>query len=73
MKSHRHVETDAHDQNALAAWVDDRLHKQGKERLIEHLAGCVECRRTLAALARGADLLPGASGTGSIGSASDPR
>jgi anti-sigma factor RsiW len=73
MTSLHHAERDPHDQNPLAAYVEDRLDDQEKEGLIEHLADCRECRRTLAALARGADLLPGASARPSVGSASYPR
>jgi hypothetical protein len=47
-----------HDINSLGAHLEDRLEGPQKERLMEHLAGCGECRETLAALARNADLLP---------------
>jgi anti-sigma factor RsiW len=53
MTSLPHAENDPADQNPLAACVEDRLDDLEKERLIEHLAACGECRRTLAALARG--------------------
>lgn len=47
-----------HDLNLLAAHLEDRLDGPERERLTSHLAGCLECRETLATLARGADLLP---------------
>lgn len=47
-----------HDENLLAALLEDRLDGREQARLMEHLASCAECRETLATLARGADLLP---------------
>jgi putative zinc finger protein len=47
-----------HDLELLAAHLEDRLDGAEKERLTLHLAGCAECRATLATLARSADLLP---------------
>jgi hypothetical protein len=47
-----------HDLDLLAAHLEDRLDAVETERLTRHLAGCVQCRETLAALARNADLLP---------------
>jgi hypothetical protein len=52
------AEESPHDLNLLAAHLEDRLDGAEKERLTRHLAGCAECRETLATLARGADLLP---------------
>jgi hypothetical protein len=46
------------DLNLLAAHLEDRLDGPERDSLVEHLAGCAECRETLAMLARGADLLP---------------
>jgi anti-sigma factor RsiW len=53
--------SDAHDLNLLAAHVEDRLDDEERARLTTHLAGCAECRETLALLARAgaeARLLP---------------
>lgn len=47
-----------HDLNLLAAHLEDRLDGPERERLTLHLADCLECRETLATLARGAALLP---------------
>ena len=57
MTSLEHANGDPHDENLLAACLEDRLDGQEMERLIEHLADCRECRGTLAALVRAADLL----------------
>jgi len=52
------TEQSPHELNLLAAHLEDRLDGAETERLTRHLAGCAECRETLAALARAADLLP---------------
>ena len=41
-----------HDLNLLAAYVEGRLAGSERERFVAHLAGCADCRITLAALAR---------------------
>lgn len=41
-----------HDLESLAAFVEGRLDGRDQERLVAHLAGCPECRRTLAQLGR---------------------
>jgi hypothetical protein len=41
-----------HPLDALAALVEDRLDAADRERLTAHLAGCAECRATLAAMTR---------------------
>ncbi|MGQ0428722.1 MAG: zf-HC2 domain-containing protein [Gammaproteobacteria bacterium] len=41
-----------HDLESLAAMVEGRLDDREKERVVAHLAGCPECRRTLAHLGR---------------------
>ena len=43
---------DPHDLNLLAASLEDRLDDQERAGLTLHLAGCAECRQTLALLAR---------------------
>ena len=43
-----------HDPNLLAAFLEDRLDRQERARLVEHLAGCAECRGALALLGRAA-------------------
>ena len=47
------VDPDPHDQNVLAAFVEDRLDDDERRYIIAHLAGCADCRRTVAMLARG--------------------
>jgi hypothetical protein len=42
------------DPNLLAAYLEDRLHETDKQRLLGHLAACVDCRGTLALLGRAA-------------------
>jgi hypothetical protein len=42
-----------HDLNLLAAFAEDRLDPDERRRVTEHLAACLECRGTLAALAHG--------------------
>lgn len=39
-----------HDPGMLAALVEGRLEGAERERVVAHVAGCLECRRTLAAL-----------------------
>jgi hypothetical protein len=41
-----------HDLNLLAAFAEDRLDETERQQLVAHLAGCAECRATLAAYAR---------------------
>lgn len=41
-----------HDLNALAAYVDQELDAEERSRVERHLAGCPECRATLATYAR---------------------
>jgi hypothetical protein len=41
-----------HDLNLLAAFAEDRLSEAERQTLIAHLAGCAECRATLASFAR---------------------
>jgi anti-sigma factor RsiW len=43
-----------HDLNLVAAFVEDRLDDTERQQLVAHLAGCAECRATLAAYARAA-------------------
>jgi hypothetical protein len=64
------VDEGRHDIDSLAAHLEDRLDGRERERLMEHLAGCVECRETLAMLAREADLLPPSVRGGSVSPAS---
>jgi Putative zinc-finger len=47
-----------HDLNAIAAYAERRLDEDERARLERHLLGCVECRATLAAYARGALAVP---------------
>ena len=47
------VDPDPHDQNVLAAFVEDRLDDDERRYIIGHLAGCADCRGTVAMLARG--------------------
>src|SRR5437868_192388 len=44
-----------HDLDDLAAFADGRLDDRARARVAAHLAGCRECRETLALLARGLD------------------
>jgi hypothetical protein len=41
-----------HDLNLIAAFAEDRLDESERQQLVAHLAGCAECRATLAAYAR---------------------
>jgi hypothetical protein len=41
-----------HDLDSLAALVEGRLGEQDRQRVVAHIADCVECRRTLARVAR---------------------
>jgi hypothetical protein len=43
-----------HDLNLVAAFVEDRLDDTERQQFVAHLAGCAECRATLAAYARAA-------------------
>ena len=54
------MQSQDHDLDALAALVEDRLDESGRARVFEHLAGCDECRATLAAMtrAKGSGALP---------------
>ena len=45
---------DPHDLNLIAAFVEDRLDETERQRFVAHLAGCADCRATLAAYARAA-------------------
>jgi hypothetical protein len=56
----------SHDLDALAAFAQGRLDGADRQRVMAHLADCVECRRTLAQLGRAlADgSLPRSSGLG---------
>jgi hypothetical protein len=53
-----------HDLDSLAALVEGRLGEQDKQRVMAHLADCVECRRTFARVSRelAAGTLPSAGG-----------
>jgi hypothetical protein len=44
-----------HDLDDLAAFAEGRLDDRARARMAAHLAGCRECRETLALLARGLD------------------
>jgi putative zinc finger protein len=44
---------DPHDPNVLAAFVEDRLDPDERQSVAAHLAGCAECRRMLALVAKG--------------------
>ena len=41
-----------HDLNLMAAYVENRLDANERNRMVEHLAGCVQCRSTLATYSR---------------------
>ena len=45
---------DPHDLNRLAAFAEDRLDESERQQFVAHLAGCAECRATLAAYVRAA-------------------
>lgn len=59
-----------HDLDSLAALVEGRLGEQDRQRVIAHIADCVECRRTLARVSR--EFAAGALAAGATGS-SKPR
>ncbi|MGQ0835626.1 MAG: zf-HC2 domain-containing protein [Gammaproteobacteria bacterium] len=59
-----------HDPGLLAAFAEGRLDGEERQRVISHVADCLECRRTLAAL--GGALADGTLSQPSQGSATRP-
>src|SRR5687768_24778 len=59
------MQEQVHDLDSLAALVEGRLGEQDKQRVMAHLADCVECRRTFARVSRefAAGALPSAGGS----------
>lgn len=53
------MEGHQHDPGLIAAYIEGRLQGEERTRFTDHLAGCAECRGTLALLAREASALGG--------------
>ena len=66
-KEYGHVNDDhEHDLNALAAHLEGRLEGEERQRTIDHLSRCLQCRETAALLSRSQPALAEKSGDPSV-------
>ena len=66
-KENGHVNDEReHDLNALAAHLEGRLEGEERQRTIDHLSRCLQCRETAALLSRAQSALAEESGAPSV-------